>query len=281
MMIIRRRSFLQRGAATLGASIAPTLVFGNVGTATHPHPHQASYSPSHNLRGLGLEHSFLRSDSLNYAGMPGCRVIVEHHEAVGLPGFEQLAAVTEHVPFFVSSRSPIRDLTVDQIYGTLRGDITSWEGVGGHSGSVSICANVRNKRLTGAFLRVVGQSHRGGVDGLMNTLEHSESEVFVGAGYGPASVVRGSGYREAAAMVASSATMVGVGLRPALSRGFGLVPLRIDGLNFWSEQYPIQLPTYFYVRTEAEGGYAGSKLMIDNLTRMYHEDQVAIDQQKW
>ena len=281
MTNIRRRDFLRCGAATLGASMAPRLVVGNVGSAPHPHPHQGSYSPSHNLSGVGLEHSFMQAESLNYASMLGCRIIVEHHEPVPLHGFEQFAGVTEHVPFFVSSKNRIGNLTVGQMQRILSGEITDWSEVGGGHSALKVCANGYNKRWRKAFWRVVGHSGHGGFEELMRSLEDRGDHDLAGSGTGPATLVFGSGYREAATWVARDPAMLGVGLRPAFARGMGLVPVMVDGWDFRSEDYPIQVPTYFHVRSEAEGASTGADLIVAHLTRMYQEDLTVVEEEQW
>lgn len=275
MTTMRRRSFLQRSTGAIGASIAPGLVVGHDGSGWHPHPHQGSYSPSHNLGGSWIKHSFLPSSSSIYAQMPDCLMVVVHHEPVDLSGFEQFAGVTEHVPFYVASGSRLRDLSAGRIREILRGEVTTWWDVTGEHASVEFCANGYDERWRLAFWRVVAHAHDGGLEGLIDALEHRDQDRFVHAGFEMASAVWGSGYRQTAAMVASRANTLGVGLRPRYAREMGLVPLSIEGSDVRSEEYPIQLPTYFYVRTGVEEARVLAGQAMQGLAEMYRADRAA------
>ena len=269
-----RRKMLEYSVTGVAASLIPVVGVGNVGN--HPHPHVQSYTPSHMISGIGVEHSFLEQESRKFAHMKDCVVVIEHRDPVHADSLETLAGFSEHVPIFVNKGNPIRELALRDLESILLGSVRNWKQLGWKDVEVEISANAGNhQRWKRAFGRIISRNFLDNSDdasmAVMNALYHNRP---VAKGVAAPNVVWQYGYQYVAERMNSHPGALGVGLRPSFGRGF--VPVRVDGQDLRSETYPIQAESYVNFRHDTAKAKPMAEDIVERMLVEYRNDEIAL-----
>jgi hypothetical protein len=185
----------------------------------------------HPMKNLG--HAFDLDDVKTLSQDPGNLVIVAHGIAPDLPGFDRFLVHEEHVPVFVSKTQPVGDLSKDQVFKVIQGEITDWKQLGGKPGRINLYLHggeLQKEKLESIV------SHDGG---------DAEKIKDAGAKLEPT-------YQSLAAAADKDPNAFCVGLQ-SLKQGQlkpiklqGVAPLKPDA----GDDYPLKAPVYVFVRKD-------------------------------
>lgn len=71
---------------------------------------------------------------------PNASVIIHHGRPQDIAGFRKIYSHTEQLPFYIPSATGVKELTLSQIAGILRGEFQNWSEVGGVNMAINIYA---------------------------------------------------------------------------------------------------------------------------------------------
>jgi len=281
-MSVSRRKFIASATGALFASSSASSHSLDSEGNTHTHPHVPSHTPIHFPAFQGIEHTFLLEEFRKYATMRGCWMVIEHGMNVRHPALRRLASFVEHVPFYVNSGNPIRELNQRQIRGILLGQVRNWKEVGGLDVKIELISHGRN-RWKRAFATMLAynflQNDEYSIDNALNLLgEPSPSQRLELGETLQRSQIQVAWEDDYEAVAAESLGKIGslaVSLRPIYARG--LFPLMVDGFSPLNFNYPIWVDSHINVRIDREETRNAASELVADLVQKYDADKVALE----